>query len=88
MIQAKGMCCCSVAPLLFRPHVSSCLQTFTARATIVGQQRMFSHLHGNNCDDFKVGPVHYELAAFPITPRMIFLNPILCCTSVVTDFLV
>lgn len=105
MIQAKGMCCCSVAPLLFHPRVSSCLQTFTARATIVGQQRMFSHLQGwrtklvntslqrrgapgtgINCDDFKVGPVLCELAAVCITPRMIFLNLILCCTSVVTDF--
>lgn len=102
---AKDMCLCSAPPLLSQPHAASCLQTFAARATMVGQQRMFSRLRGwrgrlvntslrqrgaigagTNCDDFKVGAGHYELAAFSITPKMSFLNLILCCASVVTDF--
>lgn len=31
----------------------------------------------------KVGAAHNELAAFSITPKMSFLNLILCCASVV-----
>lgn len=88
MIQAKDLCLCSVPPLLFYPHISSCLQTFAARTTIVGQQRMFSRLRGwrrklvntslqqrgaidagTNCDDFKVGAVHYEFSSLLSPPK-------------------
>ena len=103
-VQGCSALVCSVPILFSHPHTGSRFQTLTARATVVGQQRMFSRLRGwrrklvntslylrgaigadTNCDDFKVGAVHYELAAFFITPKMSLLNLILCCASVVTE---
>lgn len=107
MVPAKDMCLSALRLLCSStPTPPLCLQTLSARATILGQQRVFSGFlrgwrcrlvntslrqrgaigAGTNCDDFKVGTGHYGFAAFSITPKMSFLNLILCCASVVTAF--